>query len=217
MDSEEVLAVLRGLGRPEYLEGMKRFGIDTSRALGVKIPELRGLAKKTGKNHNLALALWDTAVHEARILASMVDDPARVTPRQIEAWAREFSSWDLCDQVCGNLFDRTPHWLRYAVTFTDRKPEMVKRAGFVLMAESAVHRTAESDEVFTAFFPLIERGASDERNYVKKAVSWALRQIGKRSRPLREESIRCAERIGAGQSASARWIARDVLRELQKS
>lgn len=217
MDSEQVLAVLRGLGRPEYLEGMKRFGIDTSRALGVKIPALRGLAKKTGKDHTLALALWDTAVHEARILASMVDDPGRVAPRQIEAWAREFNSWDLCDQVCGNLFDRTPHWLRYAVKFTDRKPEMVKRAGFVLMAESAVHRTAEPDEVFTAFFPLIERGAYDERNYVKKAVSWALRQIGKRSQPLRQQAIRCAERIGTRPSAPARWIARDVLRELQKS
>lgn len=217
MDSEQVLALLKGLGRPEYLEGMKRFGIDTSRALGVKIPELRGLAKKAGKDHALALALWETGVHEARILASMVDDPASVTPRQIERWAGEFSSWDLCDQVCGNLFDRTPHWLRYAVKFATRKPEMVRRAGFVLMAESAVHRRAEPDEVFAAFFPLIEAGAADERNYVKKAVSWALRQIGKRSRPLRTEAIRCAERIGAQESAPARWIARDALRELQKS
>lgn len=215
MDTAEVLNMLRERGNPEYLEGMKRYGIDCTHALGVKVPELRRLARQLKKDHALALGLWKSGVHEARILASMVDDPARVTPAQIRRWAHQFSSWDICDQVCGNLFDRTPYALDYAAEFSGEKPEFVKRAGFVLMAESAVHQKTTPDEAFTALFPLIEREAWDERNFVKKAVNWALRQIGKRSEPLRQQAISCADRILLQQSASARWIARDALRELR--
>ena len=145
----------------------------------------------------------------------MVEDPARVTPTQIERWTRQFTSWDICDQVCGNLFDRTPYALDYAAKFSSEKQEFVKRAGFVLMAESAVHQKSAPDAAFAAFLPLIEREAWDERNFVKKAVNWALRQIGKRSDSLKDEAISCADRILLQESRSARWIARDALRELK--
>lgn len=215
MHTTDVLGMLRELGDPDYLAGMKRYGIDCSGALGVKVPELRRLARILKTDHALALGLWKTGVHEARILASMVDDPARVTPAQMERWTHQFTSWDICDQVCGNLFDRTPYALDYAAKFTADKPEFVKRAGFVLIAESAVHQKSTPDQAFVACFPLIEREASDERNFVKKAVNWALRQIGKRNESLKKQAISCADRMLLQESRSARWIARDALRELK--
>jgi len=211
-----ILSQLREMSTPAVREGMQRFGIDATHALGVSIPALRALAKEIKKDHALALALWETKFHEARILASMIDDPAHVTVRQIDAWVKDFNSWDLCDQVCGNLFDRTAFAVEKAIAFSKRKEEFVKRAGFVLMAEYAVHNKKAEDKVFLAFLPLIEKEACDDRNFVKKAVNWALRQIGKRNARLREAAILTAERILLQDSNAARWIARDALRELKK-
>jgi 3-methyladenine DNA glycosylase AlkD len=194
---------------------MARFGINPDRALGVRIPDLRRLARELGRDHRLALALWATGVHEARILASMVDDPAWVTERQMERWARDFDSWDLCDQVCGNLFDRTPFAVRKAHAWAAGEPEFVKRAGFALMAWRAVHQRQGPDREILDYLPVIERQAGDDRNYVKKAVSWALRQIGKRNRRLHGAAVSTAERITARDSRPARWVAADALRELR--
>jgi 3-methyladenine DNA glycosylase AlkD len=193
---------------------MARFGIATDRALGVRIPDLRRLAREIGRDHGLALRLWRSGVHEARILASMIDDPARVTERQMEAWARSFDSWDLCDQVCGNLFDRTPFAHEAATRWAPREEEFVKRAGFALMATLAVHDADADDRRFLRFLPLIEREAPDGRNFVKKAVNWALRQIGKRNERLRREALRVARRLAEGPPGPARWVGRDALREL---
>jgi len=215
-DATEIIAQLQHYSNPSSLEGMKRFGMNVDSALGIPIPVLRKLAKELKRDHQLALELWDTGIHEARILASMIDDPKKVTAVQISAWAKEFNSWDVCDQVCGNLFNRTPFAVNKAKEFSQRKEEFVKRAGFTLMATYAVHNKKEKDEVFLSFFPFIEKGADDERNFVKKAVNWALRQIGKRNENLQQEAIKLAERIGKQESKSAKWIGRDALTELKK-
>ena len=194
---------------------MARFGINPERALGVRIPDIRQLAKELGTDHGLALALWRTEVHEARILASMVADPERVTERQMESWVRGIDSWDVCDQVCGNLFDRTPFARAKAVEWAGREQEFVKRAGFAIMAWRAVHDRVADDREFLELLPVIEREAGDPRNFVKKAVSWALRQIGKRSRPLNRAATAVAKRLAeGGESPAARWVGRDALREL---
>lgn len=211
-----VLDELKRISDPSYLEGMKRFGIDTSRALGVKIPALRKLAKIIKKDHSLALQLWETGLHEARILASMIDDPGQVTQQQIHEWVKDFNSWDLCDQVCGNLFVKTKFAVSCAKEFSKRKEEFMKRAGFVFMAEFAVHHKTAPDETFLAFLPLIEQEAWDERNFVKKAVNWALRQIGKRNKFLREKALETAARINKQSYPSAKWIAKDALKELER-
>jgi 3-methyladenine DNA glycosylase AlkD len=214
-DVEEVLDRLRSMARPGGRKGMARFGINLDRALGVRIPDIRRLAKELGRDHRMALALWATGVHEARILASMVDEVDRVTGRQMERWVRDFDSWDLCDQVCGNLFDRTPFAVGKAHAWAEREPEFVKRAGFALMAWRAVHDRGAPDREFLDFLPTIERGADDDRNYVKKAVNWSLRQIGKRNRRLHRAAVRSAERIAGREARSARWVAADALRELR--
>lgn len=210
----EVLSRLRAAADPSRLEGMGRFGIETGTALGVSIPELRKLSRGLGHDHELAAGLWATGIHEARILAGMVDDPAEVTEEQMEGWVRDFGSWDLCDQVCGNLFDRTPFAFRKAVEWAGREEEFVRRAGFAIMAWSALHDREAEDREFEAFLPLIEAAATDERNYVKKAVNWALRQIGKRNRALNRKAVAAAKRIQRIDSKAARWIAADALREL---
>jgi 3-methyladenine DNA glycosylase AlkD len=194
---------------------MARFGINPDRALGVRIPDLRRLAKQVGTDHSLALGLWKTGIHEARILASMIDDPAAVTERQMESWVGDFDSWDLCDQCCGNLFDRTPFAFDKAVEWAGRDEEFVKRAGFALMAWAAVHDKTADDRVFIEFLPLVEREADDDRNFVKKAVNWALRQIGKRNRRLNRAAVSVARRLAKrNDSPAARWIGTDALREL---
>ncbi len=206
---------MRELADPARLEGMARFGIDTGTALGVTVTELRTLARGLGRDHELAADLWASGIHEARILASIVDDPKLVTERQMESWVHEFDSWDVCDQACANLFDRTPFAFGKALEWSAREPEFEKRAGFVLMAGTAVHRKDEPDGAFHVFLPRIRAEAVDDRNYVKKAVSWALRQIGKRSAGLRADAIRTAREIEKLDARAARWIARDVLRELE--
>jgi 3-methyladenine DNA glycosylase AlkD len=194
---------------------MARYGIATDKALGVPVPRLRALARTLGRDHDLALELWRSEVHEARLLASMIDDPRQVTESQMEAWVSDFDSWDLCDQVCGNLFDRTTSAFGKAVEWSTRDEEFVKRAGFALMASAAVHRKDVGDAAFEVFLPIIRAQAVDDRRYVKKAVNWALRQIGKRSRGLNRKAIATAKQIHRLDARSARWIASDALRELQ--
>ena len=215
MELDEVLAELRRAADPTRLTGMARYGIATDSALGVTVTELRAIARRIGRDHALASALWDTGIHEARILATIVDEPERVTDAQAESWVADVRSWDLCDGLCGNLLDRTPFALDKAVEWSARDEEFVRRAGFVLIATSAVHRKDLPDERFDVLLPTIRAGATDDRNAVKKAVSWALRQIGKRSPGLHARAVATAEEIRAIGSRPARWIASDVLRELR--
>lgn len=214
MAVQEIIDLLKHKAEPAYLAGMQRFGIDATHAIGVRLPELRKLAKIIRKDHALALELWDTGLHEARILASMIDDPAQVTEQQIDNWTKDFYSWDLCDQVCGNLFDRTPFAIAKAIEFSSHKEEFIKRASFVLMAEYAVHHKKAPDETFFRLFPIMEREAWDNRNFVKKAVNWALRQIGKRNNILKMAAIQTAHNILNQNHKSAKWIATNALNEL---
>jgi len=212
----EIISTLKQISDPKYLEGMERFSVDNSKALGVSLPNLRKVAKGIKKDHQMALELWATGIHECRVLASLVDDPKLVTPEQMDSWAADFYSWDVCDQVCGNLFDRTPYAIEKALEYSRSEKEYIKRAGFVLMAEFAVHDKKASDGAFMSFFPIIEREAWDDRNFVKKAVNWALRQIGKRNRALGEAAKECALRIAQQESRVAKWIAKDALAEFEK-
>ncbi len=197
---------------------MARFGIATDRALGgSSIPYLRWLAKRLGKDHRLAAELWASRIHEARILAGLVDDPAAVTEEQMEAWAAEFDSWDVVDGVCGSLFDKTPFAYGKAVEWSSRREEFVKRAAFALMAMLAVHDKQAEDGNFERFLPIIERESGDPRNFVRKAVNWSLRQIGKRNLALNAKAIAAAERIQANGVRSAKTVASDALRELRSN
>lgn len=214
MQYAEIIDQLKSLANPEAAAGMAHFGIKTEAAYGVPVPELRKLAKQIGSNSELARQLWASGIHEARILASMIEEPAKVTEAQMEEWVQAFDSWDLCDQCCGNLFDKTPWAYSKAVAWSARLEEFVKRAGFALMAYLAVHDKRAADDKFLAFLPLIKREAIDTRNFVKKAVNWALRQIGKRNVALNQAAIQTAQEIQNLDSKAARWVAADALREL---
>ena len=216
MRYDDVIEKLKSLANPEAVKGMARYGINPQGTLGVSVKDLRKLAKQIGKDHGLALKLWASGIHEARILASMVDEPERVTEEQAETWVSELDSWDTCDQVCMNLFEKLPTAYDKAREWAGRPEEFVKRAGFSLMACLAWHDKSAPDEKFLDFLPVIEAGATDERNMVKKAVSWAIRNMGKRNPVLREASVALAEEMSGAESRSARWIARDALRELSK-
>jgi len=209
-----ILAQLRSLARPDQLSGMARFGMNPERRLGISIPPLRRMARAIGKDHRLALDLWKSGIAEARIVASLVDDPAKVTPAQMDRWVRDFNSWDVCDQVCGNLFDKSSYAWAKAKAWSRRKEEYVKRAGFALMAYLAWHDKTAPDAAFVRFFPSIRRGATDERNFVKKAVSWGLRNIGKRNPRVRTPALREARVLRTSDSKAARWVGADVLRDL---
>ncbi|MEO6150586.1 MAG: DNA alkylation repair protein [Mucilaginibacter sp.] len=215
MPVAEVIQSLKKLSDPARIDGMKRYGIDTSKAIGVAIPDVRRLARSYKKDQELSLKLWATGIHEARILASIIGDPAQVTEKQMDAWTKEFNSWDVCDQVCGNLFDRTPFAVDKAFEYSKHEEEYIKRAGFVLMAELAVHAKNMDNEVFLSFFPVMEREANDNRNFVKKAVNWALRQIGKRNSILQKAAVETAKRMLKQDSKAAKWIATDALKELE--
>jgi 3-methyladenine DNA glycosylase AlkD len=212
-----VLAKLTSLANADNVAGMARYGINPKNTLGVSVPLLRAMGKEIGRDHALALELWKSGVHEARILAGLIDDPALASEAQLERWARDLDSWDVCDLVCSNLFDRTPFAHAKAIAWSSREEEFVKRAGFVLMAALAVHDKEASASSFRKFLPIIEREALDERNFVKKAVNWALREIGKRSPELNSAAIAAARKIQSIDSKSARWIASDALRELESS
>jgi 3-methyladenine DNA glycosylase AlkD len=215
MQYREIIELLKSLSNPKAVEGMARFGINPRGTLGVSIPNLRKIAKAAGKDHEIASQLWKSGIHEARMLAGFIDDPALVTLKQMEKWVSDFDSWDVCDQVCSNLFDRTPFAYEKAVEWAGRQEEFVKRAGFVLMAALAVHDKAAGESEFKKFLSVIKREASDGRNFVKKAVNWALRQIGKRNARLNRLALKTAAEIQKLQSRSARWIAADAIRELE--
>jgi len=210
----KILDRIRSLSNPSAVKSMERYGINTKNLYGVPIPELRRIAKEVGKDHELALRLWESNIHEARILATMLDDPKMVSEEQMEAWVKDVDSWDICDACCGNLFDKTPYGYKKAVEWSARREEYVKRAGFVLMAELAVHDKKAKDEKFYEFFPIIIRESIDERNLVKKAVNWALRQIGKRSFTLNQRALETCKQMKSLNSRTSRWIATDALREL---
>ena len=215
MQLKEIITELRSMGDPQAAAGMARYGIKAERALGISIPGLQGLAKNIGKNHKLAGELWTCGIHEARILACMIDDPQQVTAAQLERWVKEFDSWDVCDQCCNRLIRKTKFAHQKALVWAQRPEEFVKRAGFVLMAVLAVHDKGAADRQFDTFFRLIEKEAVDGRNFVKKAVNWALRQIGKRNLSLNRKAIAVAEKIEQFESKEARWVAGDALRELR--
>lgn len=193
---------------------MARFGINASRAFGIKLPVLREMAKPYRKNHALALELWKTQLHEAKLVAIFIDDPKALTEAQMEAWIKDFDSWDITDQACMGLFTHWPLAYDKVVEWSYRTPEFERRAAFSLLAGLTVHDKKAENEKFIRLLPVIESAATDERNFVKKAVNWALRQIGKRNEVLNLEAIACARRIQQLPSKSARWIAADALREL---
>ena len=213
MTAQEILIELKTLSTPDHLAKIAHFGIDNSKALGVKVPLLRQLAKKTGKNHALALELWKTDIHEARLLASMIELPAAIDEIQFDLWVADFDSWDICDQSC-SILGKTPYALRKIEEYSSSKEEYIKRTAFVLMCEQAVHHKKAENELFYHFFELIEREAGDGRNFVRKAVNWALRQIGKRNEILRIKALETCEQLLLQNSKSAHWIANDAIREL---
>jgi 3-methyladenine DNA glycosylase AlkD len=215
MTADEVIAELHRHANPTNVEGMARFGIASHNTLGISLPTLRAIAKRCGTDHTLAVALWDSGIHEARHIAAMVEDPKTVTKKQLEAWARDLDSWDVCDGFAYGFVDKTPHAYDLAVKWSNSNHEFVKRAAFATIAGLAVHDKKASDEKLLQFLPIIERESDDDRNFVRKAVNWALRQIGKRNRACNKAAIASAERIRATGTRSGRWIAADALRELR--
>jgi 3-methyladenine DNA glycosylase AlkD len=214
-DINDALQKLRAKARPDQIEGMARYGMTAEGRLGVAVPEMRKLAKELGKNHDLALELWQTGIPDARIVAALVGEPEKLTDEQMEDWVKDINSWDVCDQVCMNLFDRSALAWKKIVDWSSREQEFVKRTAFSLIASLAVHDKEADDQKFIDLLPLIKREASDERNFVKKGINWALRSIGKRNLHLNKAAIAAAAEIRQIDSKSARWIASDALRELQ--
>jgi 3-methyladenine DNA glycosylase AlkD len=213
--AKDVMAKLQSKSRPDQLSGMARYGMAVERRLGVSVPDMRKLAKEIGKDHKLALELWKTGIAEARIVAAMVDEPAKLTEEQMEDWVKDIDSWDVCDQVCMNLFEKNQLAWKKVTEWSDRKEEFVKRTAFSLIACVAWHDKKTGDEKFIELLPIIIKGATDERNFVKKAVNWALRTIGKKNLNLNKAAIGAAKEIQRLDSKAARWIASDALRELQ--
>jgi 3-methyladenine DNA glycosylase AlkD len=213
MQYDEVIARLKTEANPANVAGMARYGISTTDTLGISIYTLRRMAKEIKKDHGLALRLWDSGIHEARILASFIDEPEKVTEDQLEKWVRDFDSWDVCDQV-SELISKTPYVVAKIHQWADRNEEFVRRTAFSLIAEIAWHDKKLDDGEFEQFFVIIKSAATDERNYVRKAVNWALRNIGKRNRALNRRAVEVAREIQKIDSKAARWIAADALREL---
>jgi len=212
---KDVLDKLQSKAKPDQLEGMAKYGMTVERRLGVSVPDMRKLAKEIGKDHKLALDLWKTGMAEARIVAAMAGDPDKLTEEQMEEWVKDINSWDVCDQVCMNLFEKNQLAWKKIADWSEREEEFVKRTAFSLIACLAWHDKKASDEKFIELLPVIIRGATDERNFVKKAVSWALRNIGKRNLNLNEAVINAAKEIQRLDSKAARWVASDTLRELE--
>jgi len=215
MQYNNIIRKLQKLSDPRAVAGMARYGINPANAYGVSIPDLRAIAKEIDTDHRLALELWDSGIHEARILAGMIADPDMTTEKLIDSWVKAFDSWDVCDQCCMNLFRYTRFAYGKATEWSASDKEYVKRAGFVMMACLAVGDKNAGDEKFLQFLPIIKRESVDSRNYVQKAVNWALRQIGKRNATLNREAIEAAEEIQKTSMRSAKWIASDALRELK--
>ena len=212
---KDVLDKLQSKARPEQLQGMAKYGMAVEQRLGVSVPDMRKLAKEIGRDHKLALDLWRTGIAEAKIVAAMVGEPDKLTEKQMEDWVTGINSWDVCDQVCMNLFERNQLAWKKIVDWSEREDEFVKRTAFSLIACLAWHDKKASDDRFIEVLPVIIRGATDERNFVKKAVSWALRNIGKRNLDLNKAAIDTAKEIKRLDSKAARWVASDTLRELE--
>ncbi len=212
---KDVLDKLQGVAKPDNLEEMARYGIPIEQRLCISVPELRKLAKEIGKDHKLAMDLWRTGIGEARILATMIDDPDKLTEEQMEDWVKDINSWDVCDQVCMNLFGRNQLAWKKILDWSEREEEFVKRTAFSLIACLAWHDKKAADEKFLELLSIIVREAVDERNFVKKAVNWALRNIGKRNISLNKAAINTAKEIQRLDSRAARWIASDAIRELE--
>jgi 3-methyladenine DNA glycosylase AlkD len=212
---KDVLDKLQSKARPDQLEGMAKYGMTVEGRLGVSVPDMRKLAKDIGKDHKLALELWKTGIAEARIVAAMVGDPDKLTEEQMEDWVKDINSWDVCDQVCMNLFEKNRLAWKKIVDWSEREREFTKRPAFSLIACLAWHDKRTGDEQFIKLLPVIIRGATDERNFVKKAVNWALRNIGKKNFNLNEAAINAAKEIQRLGSKAARWVASDALRELK--
>lgn len=215
MEFREIIKELESQSNPEDVAGMAKYGIKTTHAYGVRMPELTRIAKETDKDHELAEKLWQHAYTETRILACLLDDPKLVSEEQMERWALEFNSWDVCDQCCMKLFRKTPYAYNKINQWSMREEEFVKRAAFTLIATLAVHDKKVDDAQFEQLFPIIIRESTDDGNYVKKAVNWALRQIGKRNLNLNKKAIGVSINISEIDSKSAKWIAKDALKELK--
>ena len=211
----DVLTKLRARANPKNVEGMAKFGMSVESRLGVSVPEMRKLAKQIGRDHRLAQALWKTGIAEARIVAAFIADPAAVTSAQMDRWVKDFDSWDVCDQACLSLFDKSPLAWQKIPEWAERDEEFVKRAAFALIAGLAWHDKQAADRRFVDLFPILMKGADDDRNYVKKAVSWAIRNIGKRNPKLNRAAVKLAKDIQRIDSKAARWVGADALRELQ--
>jgi 3-methyladenine DNA glycosylase AlkD len=214
---EDVVAQLQARASEQVRKGMARYAIPSDKALGISVGALKAMGKRLGRNHDLAAALWATDIYEARLLATFVDDPELVTAAQMEAWARQFDNWAVCDTACFALFDRTPHAFSKVAAWSMRKEEFVKRAAFALLASLTVHDKAASDEAFLRCLPLVERAASDERNFVMKSVNWALRSVGKRSPALHAEALSVCRRLAALPEPAPRWVGKNALRELESA
>jgi len=214
MQYEDIIKQIKQLYDSEAVVGMARFGINPDNNYGVSVPELRKMAKIIGADHNLAIQLWQSGIHEARIMACLIDNPNLVTEEQMENWVQDFNSWDICDLCCSNLFRKTQYVRQKVFEWSASDNEFVKRAAFVLMAVTAVHGKEADDLLFENFLPVIKAGATDDRNFVKKAVNWALRQTGKRNLYLNLRAIETAREMQQMDAKSARWIASDAIREL---
>ena len=213
-DVRSTLAWLERRGTARNRDGMARYGIRSAKAFGVSMATMRPLVKKLGRNHELAVALWDSGWLEARVLAGFIADPTRISPAVMDRWCRQFDNWAVCDSTCIHLFSRTPHAWKKVAAWSRRRDEFVKRAGFALLAALAVHDKKAPDEPFLRGLKLVEGAADDDRNFVKKAVNWALRQIGKRNASLNTRAVAVARRLAASPDSSPRWIGKDALREL---
>jgi 3-methyladenine DNA glycosylase AlkD len=213
---QAALASLKRHGTKKNRDGYARYGIHTDKAFGVSMGQIQALGKRLGRNHELAAALWDTGWYEARLLASYVDDPARVTPRQMDRWCSDFDNWGICDTVCFCLFDRTPHAWAKVAKWSGHRDEFVKRAAFALLASLALHDKSTGDKPFLESLCFVERGAADERNFVKKGVSWALRSVGRRNAALHVAALDLARRLAASPAPAERWVGKDALRDITR-
>jgi 3-methyladenine DNA glycosylase AlkD len=212
---DEVLDKLTNMAKADQLEGMAHFGIVGDQRMGVSVPDMRKIAKGIGKDHQLALELWDTGIPEAMIVAGMVAEPDKLTETQMEDWVVDINSWDVCDQVCMNLFEKSAYVEQKIYEWSEREEEFVKRTAFALIACLAWHDKDANDQAFSKYFPVIKNGSTDDRNFVKKAVNWALRNIGKRNIELNQAALQVAREIQAIDSKSSRWIASNAIRELE--
>lgn len=214
--TDDVVARLRKLGSKSVRDGMLRFGIPNDNAFGVPVGKIQKLGKELGRDHELALALWETGFYEARMLAAFVDDPKLVTPAQMDHWCKDFDNWGIVDTVCFKLFDETPHAWKKVEQWSRRSNEFQRRAGYALLACLGVHDKLASNEKFIACLPLIENAATDERNFVKKGVSWALRVIGRRNAELNKAAKELAQRLADSPDPTSRWLGREALREFKR-